>query len=618
MLKLADTLTLPDGYVTSTGALLAVRGAGKSNTAAVMAEEMFAHKLPFVVIDPVGAWWGLRSNGNGKGPGLAVPIFGGKRGDLGLERGAGELVADLIVDQRLSCVLDLSTFRSEGDKKAFLLAFALRLYQKNEDPLHLFLEEADDYIPQKPMRDEAHLLRAFENIVRRGRGRGLGITLITQRSAAIAKMVLTQTETLFAMRTTGPQDIKAIEAWVQYHQADKDILASLASLEDGEAWVWSPHFLKTVRRVRIRRRWTFDSGATPKNVKAGQARKVATLADVDLEALRGRMAATIEKAKADDPRELRKEIARLKLEVAKHLKVPDRKAQILKESKVIEKPVITDADRELLTKVGRTLEGMAAELGGRSGAFLGGLEHRLEQVVEGVMAEARKEGERVHEVGRKQFAHLLDSKRFQKILDTLAAVNVVRQPQPPMARPATAKPTPNYSKSITTPATTEGLTPAKQKILNGLAFLHGIGVPSADKTQLALIVGVSPTSGGYFNNLGNLRNADGLIDYPDKGTVALTSAGEALASTDGVPATTAELHEAIRAKLPAAKWKIVEALIAVYPNAMTKDALAEQIGVSPTSGGYFNNLGSLRSLGLITYPRKSEVAALPVLFLEDR
>jgi Mn-dependent DtxR family transcriptional regulator len=159
------------------------------------------------------------------------------------------------------------------------------------------------------------------------------------------------------------------------------------------------------------------------------------------------------------------------------------------------------------------------------------------------------------------------------------------------------------------------LPPAKQKILNGLAFLHGIGVAPADKTQLALLVGVSPTSGGYFNNLGALRS-DGLIDYPTGGTVALTDAGAEHASTDGVPSTTDELHDAIRAKLPPSKWKILEELIREYPNAITKDALAERIDVSPTSGGYFNNLGSLRSLGLLDYPQPGTVAALPVLFLE--
>lgn len=300
---------MPLDFVSRTAGILAVRGAGKSNTAAVMAEEMFAAGLPFVVIDPVGSWYGLRSSADGTSPGLPIPIFGGKHGDVPLERGSGELIADLVVEKRLTCVLDLSRFDTEADKKAFLLAFARRLYLKNENPLHLFLEEADDYIPQSPMGDEKHLLRAWENIVRRGRARGLGMTLITQRSAAVAKMVLTQVETLFAMRTTGPQDIAAIEAWVKYHQVGKDVLSTLASLEDGEAWVWSPHYLKAMARHQIRRRSTFDSGATPKNVRAKDTRPPATLADIDLAALQERMAATIEKAKADDPKELRKVLA---------------------------------------------------------------------------------------------------------------------------------------------------------------------------------------------------------------------------------------------------------------------------------------------------------------------
>jgi len=164
-------------------------------------------------------------------------------------------------------------------------------------------------------------------------------------------------------------------------------------------------------------------------------------------------------------------------------------------------------------------------------------------------------------------------------------------------------------------AATEGLTPAKQKILNGLAFMESIGVHQTDKTQLALMIGVSPTSGGYFNNLGSLRSAE-MIAYPSGGTVMLTDAGRVVASTEGVPTTTEELHDAIRAKLPPAKWKILERLVESYPHGMDKSALAKHIGVSPTSGGYFNNLGSLRSLGLIDYPQPGVVIANSVLFLE--
>lgn len=336
MLEISTTLSLPTAAVTQRAALLAVSGAGKSNAARAMAEEFYKARLPFVAVDPKGDWWGLRAGRDGKPKGgLDVVIFGGEHGDIPLERGGGLLVADTIVDQRLSCVLDLSGFESETDKRAFLLDFAKRLYHRNRDPLHLFLEEADDYLPQKPMHDEARLLRAFENIVRRGRSRGLGITLITQRSAVVNKNVLTQVETLFALRTTGPQDIAAIEAWMKYHGADREMLGSLAGLEDGEAWVWSPHHLKKTQRFRFRRSDTFDSGATPTNHTARSKRAPATLADVDLGVLKEQMAATIERAAADDPKALRKRISELERQLANQSTTVER----------VEVPVLCPEDR---------------------------------------------------------------------------------------------------------------------------------------------------------------------------------------------------------------------------------------------------------------------------------
>src|SRR5574341_866316 len=239
-LEVADKLSFPSSVVTQTIGVLAVRGAGKTNACRVMAEEMYEAGLPFVAIDPVGSWWGLRSTRDGKKPGLAIPIFGGKHGDVPIGRDNGAVLAELIAAQSLSCVVDVSEFDSEAAKKQFLLEFAKKLFQKNEAPLHLFLEEADDYIPQRPMRDEAQLLRAWENIVKRGRARGLGITLLTQRSAAINKNVLTQIET-------------------------------------GEAWVWSPNFLKETKRVKFRLSHTFVSRQPPKSAP----KAAATLADVD-------------------------------------------------------------------------------------------------------------------------------------------------------------------------------------------------------------------------------------------------------------------------------------------------------------------------------------------------
>lgn len=317
-IELSDELALPLDYVTQRGALLAVSGAGKSNAARVIAEGFFEKGLPFVVIDPKGDWWGLRAGRDGKpGGGLGAVIFGGDHADIPLEERAGVLVADTIVDQRLSSILDLSHFESDAAMHRFLLDFGTRLYQRNRDPLHLFCEECDEYLPQKPFKDMLKLLHMFERIVRRGRTKGLGITLITQRSAVVNKNVLTQVETLFALRTTGPQDIAAVEAWMKYHGADRAMLSSLASLENGEAWVWSPHYLRKMERFRFYRSKTFDSGATPTNHSKKSTRAAATLADVDLAALKTRMAETLERAEAEDPKALRKRVAELEKEKAK-------------------------------------------------------------------------------------------------------------------------------------------------------------------------------------------------------------------------------------------------------------------------------------------------------------
>src|SRR3954447_21040619 len=109
-LHISPDLALPLDAVTETFGILAKKGAGKSNAAVVMAEEMYDAGVPWVAVDPKGDWWGLRSSGDGKGPGLPIVVFGGRHGDVPLEPTAGNLIADLVLAERLTCVLDVSEF----------------------------------------------------------------------------------------------------------------------------------------------------------------------------------------------------------------------------------------------------------------------------------------------------------------------------------------------------------------------------------------------------------------------------------------------------------------------------------------------------------------------------
>jgi hypothetical protein len=140
-------------------------------------------------------------------------------------------------------------------------------------------------------------------------------------------------------------------------------------------------------------------------------------------------------------------------------------------------------------------------------------------------------------------------------------------------------------------------------------------VPQAKRTQLALLADQSPTSSSYNNNLGALRTA-GLIGYPGSGLVDLTEAGRVAAKPMDAPPTSEALHEALYRKLTNKQGLILQALIAAYPKSLSREDLAAEAEASANSSSYNNNLGALRSLGLIDYPGPGQVVALPVLFLE--
>src|SRR5678816_1450963 len=86
-------------------------------------------------------------------------------------------------------------------------------------------------------------------------------------------------------------------------------MRAVPTLQQGECFVYSPGWLKILKRIKIRERHTFDSSRTPKPGETRQKPK--TLAQVDLSILQGKMKETLEKAKENDPVELRKRIKEL-------------------------------------------------------------------------------------------------------------------------------------------------------------------------------------------------------------------------------------------------------------------------------------------------------------------
>ncbi len=160
----------------------------------------------------------------------------------------------------------------------------------------------------------------------------------------------------------------------------------------------------------------------------------------------------------------------------------------------------------------------------------------------------------------------------------------------------------------------DGLSPAEQRVLDAIAWLATIGNSTPSKTAVALIAKYRPTSGGYANLLGKLRSA-GHIAYGPNATVGLTESGQALANIPEAPMDTLALHETIIAVLSPAEARVLKPIIAVHPSDESKEAIAVEAGYQPTSGGYANLLGTLRTLGLIEYSSPGRVRASDLLFL---
>lgn len=585
-LTLAKDLQLPLDAVTQTFLVVGKRGSGKSNTAARFVEQLHRARLPFVVLDPVDTWWGLKAGLDGA-PGLDVYVFGGRKADLPLEPGAGGLLAEVLCEHRVSMVLSVKHL-SGRQRSAFMVAFAQTLFQKwAGGPLHVVLEEAHELAPQmaggrgaSAEDGEAAMLGAFKRLWKLGRASGIGGTAITQRPASLSKDITTQSEILIAHRTIGPQDVKAVGEWVKYHGQHEAILGELPSLPTGQAFLWAPEFPEGqplgLRRVQVQRRETFDSASTP---KVGEQRvEPKELAPVDLDRLRSKMTATLERAKLDDPRELRKALAekdkRIKeLERGTSVSSPSNEAA-KREVKVVEKPVITDAQLA------------------RAEALVG----RLEKAIE-----------RSGDLVTKPLADVRGT-----LQELVGAVKSVRQPALPLpVVPARASYAPERTTSAKLPSKVsvakEGsgkVGKADQRILDSLAWWRSAGIEQPTRHQVAFVA--IYTVNGHFNNTLGALNTAGLISYPGPGLVALTDAGAGLADVPLEAATRAALITKVREVLRAEPQRRLFDIVAAAGRSLTREELAA--AANYTVNGHFNNtLGSLSSLGVVSYPSRGAV-----------
>lgn len=575
MFRISNRLSLPPETVSRTIGIIAQRGAGKTYTAMLITEQMLTHGHQVVCLDPTGVWHGLRTSADGKSDGLPILVMGGTNGDVPLEETAGAIVARFVVETGSSVILDLSAFPSQRAQDRFATDFAEAIYRRkstNRRPVHLMIDEADAFAPQKPQKGQERMLGAFDTIVRRGRAYGLGITLISQRPAVLNKNVLSQVDILLTGRITGSHDHKALTTWTDmYGTADekRDYLTTVPKLPVGEMWLWSPGWLERFTRITINKRETYDSSSTPTGTTA--APKVAR-AKVDLGKLSQDIRDSVERAAENDPQKLRARIQVLQRELdAERLK----KAAPAK-PEIKEVPILTPANLAALDKLREDI--VAA--GGKVLEMLAPMRKELEAIITPAAALA-------HEAPRKQ--QYPNAGPGDNVLQLEKGKAANRKPlisSVPM--------TPEMLDGSFSTKGNEPLTKCERAILTVLAQ----NANECTKRKVALISNYSVTSGSFRNSLSTLRTA-GRVSV-DGDFVAITAAGrEDLGSFEPLPEGAAAIRHWI-GKLTKCESAILQVLLDNGPT--TKEAIAEKTDppYAVTSGSFRNSLSSLRTRELIS------------------
>jgi len=239
--------------LTGRGFITGKSGSGKSNTASVIVEELLDRGFPLLIVDTDGEYWGLKEAYE------ILHVGADDECDLRVGPEHADKLADLALTDGVPIILDVSGFLDEAEASALVRETALALFaraKKQKQPFLLLVEEVHEYIPESGSVDETG--QALVKIGKRGRKHGLGVAGISQRPADVKKDFITQANWLVWHRLTWDNDTKVVRRVV-----DADTSDAVASLADGEAFLQADFLAEDLKRVQVRRKRTFDAGATP-------------------------------------------------------------------------------------------------------------------------------------------------------------------------------------------------------------------------------------------------------------------------------------------------------------------------------------------------------------------
>lgn len=232
-------------------AVLGIRGSGKSNTAGVIFEELLNNNYPMSIVDIEGEYFGLKEK-------YEVLVVGTGEGvEIEIDADCAAEIAEVSMQKNVPVVLDLSGFLSD-ERTELLMEYLSSLWNLAgtlRRPYIIGIEEAHEFIPQGV---KTELKEMISRIALRGRKRGLGAIVVSQRSAKVEKDVLSQAGMLLLHRVVHEVDMRVYGELLPWRKSEvKEIISSL---ETGNCIFVNG---ERVQPIYVRERDTFHAGFTP-------------------------------------------------------------------------------------------------------------------------------------------------------------------------------------------------------------------------------------------------------------------------------------------------------------------------------------------------------------------
>ena len=284
--------------VTGRTCVIAQSGAGKSYLIGLLCEKLLENNIGFCIIDTEGEYYCLKEK-------FSIFWVGGKDADAELDKVDLKSLARKAIRENIPIIFDVSDSMEERE---VVERFSSALYDaatKLRSPYLMIVEEADKFIPQG--KDS---IKKIEEISRRGRKRGLGLLLATQRPALVNKNVLSQCGNQFIGKLTTENDLQAVNLFFSTRKE----LEELPKLQPGEFFAMG-NVSKLKTKMKGSKRETKHKGFTPKLI----------------------------------PKELGK-ISEIKEDVEKEFELPEEKTKVVKHNKAVKLEVKKENIHSIIEK----------------------------------------------------------------------------------------------------------------------------------------------------------------------------------------------------------------------------------------------------------------------------